>query len=237
MPRLFRFLLAAAAIGGGVAHAQQQVLQTPAGVSPALEVERLAPQLVAFAGGDVNFENLVNGLAFGLPVTLRTPLATGATQLVSFTPSATLTALQIAQTLESARQLAIGNGIAVPTAEQLAAILNGGTLTTAAGASSMNGLIGTGAAATSLVQPNVSAAQRPSPAAILQSVPHFQTSHDPTPGNLSDSPLLPGATQGLASPGPNATPSPFTGAVTAPSALPGGSSAGGPAAARLGVAR
>ena len=44
-------------------------------VATSLEVQRLAPQLVAFAGGDANFANLVNGLALGAPVTLSTPLA------------------------------------------------------------------------------------------------------------------------------------------------------------------
>lgn len=225
MPRLFRSLLAGAALLAGVAHAQQQVLQTQNTVSPALEVERLAPQLVSFAGGEVNFQNLVNGLAFGLPVTLSTPLSTGVTQLATFTPSGTLSALQIAQMLENARQVAIGNGIATPSAEQLAAILNGGTLSTAAGASNVNGLMGNGSVATSLVQPNASAAQQPSPAAILQSLPRFQTSRDPTPGNLSDSPTLPGGTASVASPAPNAAVPSVAGGGAAPGSVPAGSTA------------
>ncbi|TMH64238.1 MAG: hypothetical protein E6H57_16070 [Betaproteobacteria bacterium] len=51
---------------------QTQTLPAPTQVSPALEVQRLAPQLVAFAGGDANFQNLVNGLASGTLVTLST---------------------------------------------------------------------------------------------------------------------------------------------------------------------
>src|ERR1041384_2133270 len=57
------------------AAAGAQTTQFQLGAQPALEVQRLAPQLVAFAGGDVNFNNLVNGLALGLPVTLTSATA------------------------------------------------------------------------------------------------------------------------------------------------------------------
>src|SRR5436190_206604 len=75
-----------------------------------IEVQRLAPQLVAFAGGQANFDNLVNGLASGTPISLTTLLPTGGTQVASFTPSGTMSALQIAQTLESVRQSLITRG-------------------------------------------------------------------------------------------------------------------------------
>ncbi|HEX9434984.1 MAG TPA: hypothetical protein VF936_19590, partial [Burkholderiales bacterium] len=65
------------------AYAQTVQVQTS---SPVLDVQRLAPQLLAFAGGDVNFANLVNGLALGLPVTLTTPVGPGVMQIVNFTP-------------------------------------------------------------------------------------------------------------------------------------------------------
>src|SRR5207237_635690 len=87
----------------------------------------------AFAGGDVNFANLVNGLALGLPVTLTTPVGIGVTQVVNFTPLGTMSALQIAQTLETARQSLISRGIATPTAQQIGATLIGGQLPTALG--------------------------------------------------------------------------------------------------------
>lgn len=108
-------------------------------VSPALEVQRLAPQLVGFAGSDLNFANLVNGLALGVPVTLTTPLATGGMQLFSFAPSGTMTPVQIAQVLESARQSLIARGIATPTAQQLGTALAGGSLATATGATAAVG--------------------------------------------------------------------------------------------------
>ena len=125
----------------GSAHAQTVQLQT--GVPPALEVQRLAPQLVVFAGGDVNFTNLVNGLAFGVPVTLTTPLQTGLTEVVTFTPAGAMTPLAIAQTLEAARQALIARGIAVPTAQQIGIVLAGGTLATASGTAQVNPLITT----------------------------------------------------------------------------------------------
>ena len=63
---------------------------TPLAQAPAvpvpLQVERLAPQLVGFAGSPGNFESLVNGLAAGVPVTLTTATADGVTQTVTFTP-------------------------------------------------------------------------------------------------------------------------------------------------------
>src|SRR5437763_15263343 len=133
-------LLAALALS---AAASAQTAQFQVGSQPALEVQRLAPQLVAFAGGDVNFANLVNGLALGLPVTLTSATAPGVTQVVTFTPAGTMSVTQIAQLLESARQSLIARGIATPTAEQLGAVLAGGTLSTALGATPVSGLVST----------------------------------------------------------------------------------------------
>ncbi|HET7197762.1 MAG TPA: hypothetical protein VFI86_03790, partial [Burkholderiales bacterium] len=181
MIRRLRLCLFAAALAAGAAHAQ--LLQTQIGVSPALEVQRLAPQLVPFAGSEVNFENLVNGLALGLPVTLTTPLAAGQTQLVSFTPVGTMSPQQIAQTLESARQVAIANGIAAPTAQQLGVILNGGALSTAAGTATVNGLMGGAAPLSTTV------AGTPSVATQLQSTPRFARSDSPLPRGVADSTL------------------------------------------------
>ncbi|HYL89496.1 MAG TPA: hypothetical protein VEU32_12130 [Burkholderiales bacterium] len=52
----------------------------------------------------------VQRLASGTPVNLVT-----GNQLVTFTPSGTMTAAQIAQTLENVRQSLIARGIATPT--------------------------------------------------------------------------------------------------------------------------
>jgi hypothetical protein len=101
-------------------------------VSPPLTVQRTAPQLVAFAGSQINFQNLVTGLAQGTAVQLVTLLPDGITQIVTFTPAAPLAPDQIAQVLETARQRLIGLGISSPTAEQLAITLMGGVVPTPA---------------------------------------------------------------------------------------------------------
>jgi hypothetical protein len=222
MIRRLRLLAAAAALAAGSAHAQQ-LLQTQVAVPPALEVQRLAPQLVAFAGGDANFQNLVNGLALGLPVTLTTPLAAGATQVVSFTPVGTLTPLQIAQVLENARQVAIANGIAAPTAQQLGVILNGGALPTAAGSTSTNGLIGGNGVNTAL------STSTAAPSVQLQQTPRFARSDSPLPRGISDTPLAPplsASPLGIPASGANAA-----AGATAPRALePARAPLGAPAA-------
>ena len=99
MPLLARFpLVAALAIACHGAAAQTIV------VPPAITVQRIAPQLVTFAGSAANFQNLVTGLSQGTSVQLFTTLPDGFTQVVTFTPTAALAPEQIAQALETARQ-------------------------------------------------------------------------------------------------------------------------------------
>ena len=134
-PRLFVAALALACQG---AFAQTITTTT---VPAAISVQRIAPQLVAFAGSQTNFQNLVTGLAQGTPVQLVTVLPDGSAQVVNFTPTGALTTEQIAQALEAARQRLIGLGIATPTAEQLATALVGGTVPTALGGSAVVGTL------------------------------------------------------------------------------------------------
>ncbi|HEX7053127.1 MAG TPA: hypothetical protein VF211_04235 [Burkholderiales bacterium] len=201
--------------------AHAQVFQgTQVGVPPAAEVQRLAPQLVPFAGGEVNFQNLVNGLALGLPVTLTTPLPGGLLEVVSFTPAGTLTPLQIAQTLENARQVAIANGIAAPTAQQLGVILNGGSLPTALGTTPVNGLI----AGSGPLNASVAGATA-SPAQVLQQTPRFSRSDSPLPRGIADTPIRPpGAGVAGAAPAPGAgfgaPPAPSADALRGPATAP-----------------
>jgi hypothetical protein len=113
--------------------------QTP--VPPSVTVQQLAPQLVAFAGSQSNFQNLVTGLAQGTPVQLITVLPDGFTQVVTFTPTAPMSPTAIAQTLETARQQLIGLGIGNPTAEQIGIALMGGIVPTAIGGSQVPGVL------------------------------------------------------------------------------------------------
>jgi len=182
-------LLLVLALALPAAHAQVQT--TP--VSPAVEVQRLAPQLLAFAGSDVNFANLVNGLALGVPVTLTTPLSTGGMQVFTFTPSGTLTSTQIAQVLETARQSLIARGIATPTAQQLGATLAGGTVATAIGPSPANALVNTSTTTTAASAPTgqspATAIQNATSATVNAAAGSSSTSATPTVRNTSDSPL------------------------------------------------
>jgi hypothetical protein len=121
------------------------------GVPIAVQVERLAPQLVLFAGSQENFQSLVNGLATGSLVTLVTVGADGTQQIVTFTPNAgPMSATDIARTLESARQQLISNGIASPSAQQLGAVLLGGLLPTPLGGTNVTGLLPGGSPAAQL---------------------------------------------------------------------------------------
>lgn len=110
-------------------------------VPAASTVTQLAPQLIQFAGSQTNFESLVNGLAQGTQVQITTVLPEGFTQIVTFTPTTTLTPTQIAQTLETTRQQLIGLGIGAPTAEQIGVALMGGRLPTALGGTQVAGTL------------------------------------------------------------------------------------------------
>jgi hypothetical protein len=134
---------------------QGALAQTPT-VPPAVTVQRLAPQLVAFAGSEANFQALVAGLTGGTQVQLFSVLPSGFTQNVTFTPTAALSPAQAAQVLEAARQQLIGLGIGAPTSEQLAFALMGGTVPTALGGTQVPG------------QLNTPVANPPSPAAQIQ---------------------------------------------------------------------
>jgi hypothetical protein len=136
MPLPARFsLVAALAIACHGAAAQTIV------VPPAITVQRIAPQLVTFAGSAANFQNLVTGLSQGTQVQLFSALPDGFTQVVTFTPTAALAPEQIAQALEAARQRLIGLGIANPTAEQIANTLLGGVVPTPLGGSRIAGVL------------------------------------------------------------------------------------------------
>lgn len=175
----------------------QGLIQAP--LAP-IEVQRLAPQLVAFAGGEANFQSLVNGLAGGTPVSL----ATG-NQVVTFTPSGTMTAEQIAQTLESVRQSLIARGIATPTGQQLATALTGGTLITPAGTTPVNPVVtATTAPAVTQQSPAVAIQNTFGQAAAGASTSiRSQTSDSPFPRGIADTPPTVMAPQ---TPAPIATP-------------------------------
>ncbi len=133
MPRLIS-MIAALSLGAAA------FAQTPAPTA-ALQVQLLAPQLLAFSGSSANFESLVNGLTLGTPVTLTTVGPDAGLQIVTFLPGTTLQAADAARSLEAARQSLISRGIALPSAQQLAIALMGGTLPTPAGSTLVTGVL------------------------------------------------------------------------------------------------
>jgi len=192
-------------------------------ILPTQAVERLAPQLVAFAGSALNFQNLINGLAQGTPVQLVTVLPNGFTQVVTFTPAAAMSPADIARVLEGARQQLISLGIASPSAEQLGIALMGGIVPTALGGTQVAGALIAGGAAGS----TSASVQPPATPAItgglnIQILPPAvpATGATPTaPGNTSNSPLPAGATSRSLSAGNTSnTPAGTTPPPAAPSA-------------------
>jgi hypothetical protein len=197
MLKPLRFLAAAALLSPALAPAQTvTTTTTPLVVSPSLEVTRLAPQLIVFAGGQSNFDSLVNGLALGAPVTLVSVLPTGQIQTVTFTPQGTMTPLLIAQTLENARQSLISRGFGTPSAQQIAISLTGGALPTQTGNVQVAGLLPAANQPTT-IQPASAAA-----GATGAAVNPVTTTTSPGVGTLSPSALIQGQSGGTTPPSP-----------------------------------
>ena len=187
------------------AHAQGVALPGETVPIP-LQVQRLAPQLVPFAGSQGNFENLVNGLALGVPVTITTVGADGIAQTVTFTPpgGAVPSAPDIARTLEAARQRLIASGVAAPSAQQLGEAVVGAPVPVTVGTLPVQP--GTAAAGGTVASPAQQIQSRDAPVA-----PQVNTSDSRTTGNTSDTPL---PAQ------PAVAPSPSVGAVPQAPATP-----------------
>src|SRR3954466_10749799 len=201
MKRIVAFL--AAALLSVAAQAQTVFVQS--GTQPALDVQRLPPPLAALARSDGKFLHPVNGLALGVPVTLTTAIAPGQTQVVTFTPSGTMTPVQVAQVLENARQSLIARGIATPSAQQLATALVGGALPTALGATQVTGLVQSST--------TVGTTTQMSPAAALQQntmAPNAATGATGARGNMSDSAFPRGVSDTPPLPVPGVPPGPGT---------------------------
>jgi hypothetical protein len=134
-------IAALVALTFGVALSFPLQAQTPTMSANSQQVQLLAPQLVTFSGSTGNFDSLVSGLTTGAPVTLATVSPDGFVQIVTFVPGTTLSALDAARQLETARQNLIARGVATPTAQQLAIAVVGGTLTTATGSAALAGVL------------------------------------------------------------------------------------------------
>jgi hypothetical protein len=155
--------LAAATLASCMLLASAQAVRaqiTTQGALTTQQVQQLAPQLPAFAGSAANFESLVNGLSLGTPVSLTTVGTDGIARTVTFTPPGGLSALQVAQTLEAARQRLVTQGVAAPTGEQISATLMGGSLVTPLGTQAVTGVLPQAPAAAVDAQRGVLTAQQ-----------------------------------------------------------------------------
>ncbi len=128
-----RFLVVLLALWATLAGAQF----TP----PAQHVLLLAPQLLAFAGSDANFQSLAAGLTSGATITLTTTAADGSREIATFTPAQPLDPADAARVLEAARQRLIALGLGHPSAAEIAVALTGGKLITPSGSVSMPALV------------------------------------------------------------------------------------------------
>lgn len=97
----------------------------------------LAPQLLAFAGSEANFQSLASGLTLGEPITLTTTGAEGSREIATFTAAQALAPADAARLLEAARQRLIAQGVGHPSAAQIAVVLMGGRLITPSGTTSV----------------------------------------------------------------------------------------------------
>src|SRR5687768_18555711 len=82
---------------------------------PAQQVLAIAPQLEAFAGSRANFESLANGLHGGTEVRLVSMTREGRREIVTFTASEKLPALDTARVLENSRYHLLERGTGAPS--------------------------------------------------------------------------------------------------------------------------
>jgi hypothetical protein len=95
---------------------------------------KISSDFTTFAGSSANSDALVTGLRNGTPITLTSTDAKGVTTSTTFTPATGKMGYgNVYISLSLAKQQLAGMGITEPTAEQIQAALNGGTITAASG--------------------------------------------------------------------------------------------------------
>jgi hypothetical protein len=122
-----------AALCGATAHAQAQ----PAGSADSRYVQRIGDQYVSFAGSSANLESLAAGLRHGSSVTLTE----GTTSVDFLPPTPPMGYGNVTRALDLARRQLSAAGITNPTPEQLRAAMMGGTVSTANGDVTLQGVL------------------------------------------------------------------------------------------------
>ena len=138
---MFRFtpLAAALALAFATASYAQTTTTATAVKSETQYLTRVAPRFGAVAGSDDNLQSLVHGLRTGSTVQLSGATAGDA---VTFTPATRPMGYgNITRALDLATRELAAAGIRNPTPQQLDAALNGGTITTANGTTTMTGVL------------------------------------------------------------------------------------------------
>ena len=126
--------------GSAAALAQTTTPTTPPAVTSTAQDTPLATRYQNLAGSQQNAQSLVSGMRTGTPVTLNSTGPTGSS--TTFTPATgKLANGNINIALSLAKTSLAQQGITHPTPVQLAAALNGGTVTTAKGTVTMAGVL------------------------------------------------------------------------------------------------
>jgi len=122
-----------AALCGATAHAQT----LPAGSADSRYAQRIGDQYVGFAGSSANLESLAAGLRHGSSVTLTE----GTTSVEFVPPTRPMGYGNVTRALDLARRQLSAAGITNPTPEQLRAAMMGGTVSTANGDVTLQGVL------------------------------------------------------------------------------------------------
>jgi hypothetical protein len=122
-----------AALWGPTAHSQPLPPASP----DSRYVQRIGDQYVSFAGSSANLESLAAGLRRGSNVTLTE----GATSVEFLPPTRPMGYGNVTRALDLARRQLSAAGISNPTPEQLRAAMIGGTVSTASGPVTLQGVL------------------------------------------------------------------------------------------------
>ncbi|HYC47886.1 MAG TPA: hypothetical protein VED01_20635 [Burkholderiales bacterium] len=102
-------------------------------------VTRMAPRFERLAGSNANLQSLVHGMRTGAQITLAG--ATGTDAVVFSPPMRRMSYGDITQALELAKQELATIGLPQPSPHELSAALNGGTIVTANGETTLSGIL------------------------------------------------------------------------------------------------
>lgn len=133
--RTFAFALLAACCGSAFAETSTTVTVAATQHDDSAYLQRIEPQYLSVAGSHDNLASLTSGLRTGSPITLVTanPDGTSGTPLTFNSPTKPMGYGNISHALDYATRDLAAAGVTSPTSDQLHAALMGGSVTNAAG--------------------------------------------------------------------------------------------------------